>query len=155
MDGEAVDVGLVGDVVDVNPEAVLDIVARRPDPGGVHGRAGRGRLAHNVNADTAAARWRSRSAPRSSSCSPTWRGSTPTGRTAELLPRRSTRDELATLLPSLSSGMIPKMEACLRAVRGGVPRAHVIDGRVAALGAARGVHQRRGRDDGRPDDGEH
>ena len=35
------------------------------------------------------------------------------------------------LLPSLSSGMVPKMEACLRAVRGGVPRAHVLDGRVA------------------------
>ena len=39
-------------------------------------------------------------------------------------------DELEALLPSLASGMIPKMEACLRAVRGGVPRAHVIDGRV-------------------------
>jgi acetylglutamate kinase len=40
-------------------------------------------------------------------------------------------DELATLLPSLASGMIPKMEACLTAVHGGVPRAHVIDGRLA------------------------
>ncbi len=40
-------------------------------------------------------------------------------------------DALAALLPSLSSGMVPKMEACLRAVRGGVPRAHVLDGRVA------------------------
>ncbi|HEV7364752.1 MAG TPA: hypothetical protein VGN76_02775, partial [Gemmatimonadales bacterium] len=39
-------------------------------------------------------------------------------------------DELAALLPTLSSGMVPKMEACLRAVRGGVPRAHVLDGRV-------------------------
>ena len=35
------------------------------------------------------------------------------------------------LLPGLSAGMAPKMEACLRAVRGGVPRAHVIDGRIA------------------------
>jgi acetylglutamate kinase len=26
--------------------------------------------------------------------------------------------------------MVPKMEACLRAVEGGVPRAHVLDGRV-------------------------
>ena len=26
--------------------------------------------------------------------------------------------------------MAPKMEACLRAVRGGVPQAHVLDGRV-------------------------
>ena len=40
-------------------------------------------------------------------------------------------DELAALLPTLSTGMVPKMEACLRAVQGGVPRAHVLDGRVA------------------------
>src|SRR5699024_11004403 len=39
-------------------------------------------------------------------------------------------NELAELLPSLASGMIPKMEACLRALRGGVSRATVIDGRV-------------------------
>ncbi|MFM5967582.1 MAG: acetylglutamate kinase, partial [Micrococcales bacterium] len=37
--------------------------------------------------------------------------------------------ELERLLPTLESGMIPKMQACLRAVQGGVPRAHVIDGR--------------------------
>jgi acetylglutamate kinase len=37
--------------------------------------------------------------------------------------------ELEALLPGLQSGMVPKMEACLRAVRGGVPQAHVIDGR--------------------------
>jgi acetylglutamate kinase len=34
------------------------------------------------------------------------------------------------MLPTLSSGMVPKMEACVHAVRGGVPRAHVIDGRL-------------------------
>ncbi len=44
---------------------------------------------------------------------------------------RLTAAELGDLLPTLSSGMVPKMEACLRAVRGGVPRAHVLDGRVA------------------------
>jgi acetylglutamate kinase len=38
--------------------------------------------------------------------------------------------ELADLLPTLDAGMIPKMEACLRAVKGGVPAAHVVDGRV-------------------------
>jgi acetylglutamate kinase len=38
--------------------------------------------------------------------------------------------ELAAVLPGLASGMVPKMEACLRAVRGGVARAHVIDGRL-------------------------
>jgi acetylglutamate kinase len=39
--------------------------------------------------------------------------------------------DLEQLLPSLSAGMIPKMEACLTAVRGGVPRAHVLDGRLS------------------------
>jgi acetylglutamate kinase len=42
-----------------------------------------------------------------------------------------TVDELAVLLPRLDTGMIPKMEACMRAVAGGVPKAHVIDGRLA------------------------
>lgn len=39
-------------------------------------------------------------------------------------------DALTALLPRLESGMVPKIEACLRAVNGGVPSAHVIDGRV-------------------------
>ena len=38
--------------------------------------------------------------------------------------------ELRVLLPSLESGMIPKMTACLDAVDGGVPKAAIIDGRV-------------------------
>ncbi len=38
-------------------------------------------------------------------------------------------EELRELMPSLESGMIPKMQACLRAVEGGVPKAHIIDGR--------------------------
>jgi acetylglutamate kinase len=38
--------------------------------------------------------------------------------------------DLEELLPTLSAGMIPKMEACLTAVRGGVPQAHVLDGRL-------------------------
>ncbi|WP_399082148.1 acetylglutamate kinase [Streptomyces sp. BBFR2] len=44
---------------------------------------------------------------------------------------RLTAAELDTLLPGLASGMLPKMEGCLRAVRGGVGRARVVDGRVA------------------------
>jgi acetylglutamate kinase len=39
-------------------------------------------------------------------------------------------DDLAEMLPGLAAGMVPKMEACLRAVEGGVPRAHVLDGRL-------------------------
>jgi acetylglutamate kinase len=37
--------------------------------------------------------------------------------------------ELRDLIPSLESGMIPKMQACLAAIDGGVPKAHIIDGR--------------------------
>lgn len=43
---------------------------------------------------------------------------------------RLTADALDGLLPGLASGMLPKMEGCLRAVRGGVRRAHVLEGRV-------------------------
>ena len=41
-----------------------------------------------------------------------------------------TASELEEILPELESGMIPKMQACLNAVRAGVSRAHIIDGRV-------------------------
>ena len=37
--------------------------------------------------------------------------------------------ELREMLPTLESGMIPKMRAALRAVEGGVPRASIVDGR--------------------------
>jgi acetylglutamate kinase len=40
-----------------------------------------------------------------------------------------TVSELRELIPALESGMIPKMQACLEAVEGGVPKAHIIDGR--------------------------
>lgn len=131
VDGQPVDVGLVGDVVAVNPDAVWDLVRAgrvpvvssiAPDVDGV---------VHNVNADTAAAalavalgaeklvvltdveglydRWPDRGSLRSTIDS----------------------TELAELLPRLDAGMAPKMEACLRAVTGGVPSAHVIDGRLA------------------------
>jgi len=41
-----------------------------------------------------------------------------------------TSTELRRILPSLESGMIPKMQACLEAVEGGVETAAIIDGRV-------------------------
>lgn len=44
---------------------------------------------------------------------------------------RLTADALDGPLPGLVSGMRPKREGCLRAVRGGVRGAHVLDGRVA------------------------
>ena len=38
-------------------------------------------------------------------------------------------EALAEMLPTLASGMVPKMKACLQAIEGGVPRTTVVDGR--------------------------
>jgi acetylglutamate kinase len=131
VEGEQVDVGLVGDVVDVNPAAVLDLVAGgripvvstvAPDVDGV---------VHNVNADTAAAALAEALGARKLVVLTDVEGLYTDWPDRTSLRSSIDDTELATLLPSLASGMIPKMEACLRAVRGGVPRAHVIDGRVA------------------------
>jgi acetylglutamate kinase len=159
VDGREVDLGLVGDVVEVRPapvEALLDagkvpVVATvaRGEEGGVY----------NVNADLAAsalaaalgatklvvltnveglyADW-----PAAGSAGAQ---DPPVGDPPDR-PDRPDRadppdppeviselddDELERMIPTLSAGMIPKMEACLQAVRGGVPQAHVLDGRVA------------------------
>jgi acetylglutamate kinase len=130
IDGADVDLGLVGDVVEVRPDFVTDLLNEgripvvstvAPDEHGV---------AHNVNADTAAAALAVALAAEKlvvltdvAGLYADWPASTDV--VAEI--RASA---LADLLPSLESGMVPKMEACLRAVEGGVRRAHVIDGRV-------------------------
>jgi acetylglutamate kinase len=131
VDGEQVDVGLVGDVVEVNPAAVLDLVAGgripvistvAPDVDGV---------VHNVNADTAAGALAVALGARKLVVLTDVEGLYTDWPDRTSLRSEIDATELAALLPGLSSGMIPKMEACLRAVEGGVPRAHVIDGRVA------------------------
>jgi acetylglutamate kinase len=131
IDGEEVDIGLVGEVIAVNPDAVLDIVhAGRipvvstvaPDTDG---------LAHNVNADTAAAAIAVALRAEKLVMLTDVEGLYADWPDKESLLNQIHADELAKLLPNLASGMIPKMEACLAAVRGGVPRAHVIDGRLA------------------------
>jgi acetylglutamate kinase len=131
VDGEVVDLGLVGDVVAVNPDAVLDIVhAGRipvvstvaPDTDG---------LAHNVNADTAAAAIAIELKAEKLVMLTDVEGLYADWPDKTSLLNQIHADALEKLLPSLASGMIPKMEACLAAVRGGVPRAHVIDGRLA------------------------
>jgi acetylglutamate kinase len=131
VDGEDVDVGLVGDVVEVNPAAVLDLVAGgripvistvAPDTDGV---------VHNVNADTAAGALAVALGARKLVVLTDVEGLYTDWPDRSSLRTEIDADELGELLPGLASGMIPKMEACLRAVDGGVPRAHVIDGRVA------------------------
>jgi acetylglutamate kinase len=51
---------------------------------------------------------------------------------ADSLIRQTTADELDALMAdgTLSGGMIPKIASCVSAVRSGVARAHILDGRV-------------------------
>ncbi|MFC9969130.1 MULTISPECIES: acetylglutamate kinase [Nocardia] len=130
VDGVATDIGLVGDVTEVNPGAVLDLIdAGRipvvstiaPDADGV---------VHNINADTAAAALAEGIGAEKLVVLTDVEGLYTDWPDRSSLTSRIDADALAELLPSLDAGMVPKMEACLRAVRGGVPSAHVIDGRV-------------------------
>jgi acetylglutamate kinase len=131
VDGVVVDVGLVGDVVGVDPAAVVDLIdAGRipvvstvaPDEDG---------QVLNVNADTAAAALAVALGAQKLVVLTDVEGVYADWPDRSSLLSELTAGRLAELLPSLQSGMVPKMEACLRAVRGGVPRASVIDGRVA------------------------
>ena len=88
-------------------------------------------LAHNVNADTAAAAIAVALEAEKLVMLTDVEGLYADWPDKDSLLNQIHADELAKLLPGLASGMIPKMEACLAAVRGGVPRAHVIDGRLA------------------------
>jgi acetylglutamate kinase len=131
IDGEHVDLGLVGDVVEVDPSAVLDLIEAgrvpvvstvAPDDDG---------QVLNVNADTAAA-----ALAIALNAAKLVVLTDVEGVYADWPDRSSLLSEilaadLEAMLPRLQSGMVPKMEACLRAVRGGVPQATVIDGRVA------------------------
>ncbi|MGH8876138.1 MAG: acetylglutamate kinase [Stackebrandtia sp.] len=130
VDGEAVDVGQVGDVDRVNTDAVSDLIAAgripvistvAPDIDGV---------VHNVNADTAAAALAQALGAQKLVVLTDVEGLYGDWPDTSSLIRQVTAEKLNEMLPALSAGMAPKMEACLRAVKGGVPQAHVIDGRV-------------------------
>ncbi|ATQ27978.1 acetylglutamate kinase [Rhodococcus ruber] len=129
VDGEDTDIGLVGDVTSVDPAAVHDLVAAgripvvstiAPDADGV---------VHNINADTAAAALAEALGAEKLVVLTDVEGLYTDWPDRSSLATSIDVDALAELLPSLDAGMVPKMEACLRAVRGGVPTAHVIDGR--------------------------
>jgi len=131
VDGQLVDVGLVGDVVQVNPSAVLDLLdaGRIPVVSTVAPDIDDPTHVLNVNADTAAAALAVALGARKLIVLTDVEGLYTSWPDRTSLVRRIRAAELADLLPTLDSGMRPKMEACWRAVEGGVGRAHVIDGR--------------------------
>jgi acetylglutamate kinase len=130
VDGETVDLGLVGDVVDVRPEAVLDLIeaGRIPVVSGV--APDESGQVHNINADTAASSLAVALGAEKLVVLTDVEGLYADWPASDEVVSEIHAKELEEMLPDLASGMIPKMQACLRAVRSGVARAHVLDGRV-------------------------
>ena len=129
VEGEEVDLGQVGDVTGVRPDAVqnllkagcVPIVATvAPDE---HGEV------YNVNADPAASALAAALGARRLIMLTDVPGLYADWPNSQDVIAKLTPDEVEEMLPSLASGMRPKMEACMRAVRGGVEQATIIDGR--------------------------
>ena len=125
-----VDIGLVGEVVQVNPRVVFEALeaGRIPVISTVAPDAS-GQLL-NVNADLAAASLAVALGAEKLMVLTDVPGLYSDWPNRDSLVSEITATELQVLLPKLESGMIPKMQACLQAVTGGVPQAHVIDGRT-------------------------
>ena len=147
VDGAPVDLGQVGEIHTVDPGAVRALIADGRIP--VISSVARGTAGEvfNVNADTAAAAvavalgaaklvlltdvaglyadWPARGRAGGAKAADGAMAQRPSEVISQL-----DAAELAAMLPRLGGGMIPKMEACLTAVRGGVPQAHVLDGRL-------------------------
>jgi acetylglutamate kinase len=129
VDGEEVDLGLVGEVTQVRPESVLDLIeaGRVPVVSSVAPDID-GQI-HNVNADTAAAALASALGAEKLLVLTDVEGLYRDWPDSDDVIYEISPESLAELLPSLASGMVPKMGACLKAVQDGVPRATVVDGR--------------------------
>ncbi|HRL50008.1 MAG TPA: acetylglutamate kinase [Propioniciclava sp.] len=129
VDGHDVDLGRVGEVVEVNTDAVADLIeaGRIPVVASVAPDAHGSVL--NVNADTAAAALAAALDAERLLVLTDVEGLYSNWPDTHEIIASITTSELRAILPTLASGMIPKMEACLEAVEAGVPLATIVDGR--------------------------
>lgn len=130
IDDEEIDLGLVGDVESVDPAAILDLIqaGRIPVVATVAPDA-EGQV-HNVNGDTAAAALAVALGAKRLVMLTNVAGVYANYPDEESVITQISTPEVRHMLPRLDAGMIPKMEACIRAVEGGVTSATVIDGRI-------------------------
>lgn len=133
VDGAPVDIGHVGDVVEVDPVAITDLLDSRRIPvvSTVAIDVASPREVLNVNADTAASAIAAALGARKLIMLTDVEGLYLNWPDKSSLVDEVSAADLRALLPTLDSGMAPKMEAALRAVDRGVGQAHVIDGRMA------------------------
>ena len=128
--GDALDVGLVGEVTQVNPRVVLEALANGVVPIiSTVAPDNQGQLL-NVNADLAAASLAVALGAEKLLLLTDVAGLYSDWPNKDSLISEIRVAELTQLMLKLESGMIPKMQACLNALAGGVPRAHIIDGRA-------------------------
>jgi acetylglutamate kinase len=132
VDGSPVDIGLVGEIIATDPSMVKALLddGRIPVVSSIARGDGDGAV-YNVNADTAAAALAVALGAAKLVVLTDVEGLYRDWPASDEVISSLDADDLAKLLPSLSAGMIPKMEACLTAVNGGVAEAHVLDGRLS------------------------
>jgi acetylglutamate kinase len=131
VDGELVDIGLVGEIVSVDASMVHALLDNGRIPVISSVARGTDGAVYNVNADTAAAALAVALKAAKLVVLTDVEGLYRDWPNSDEVISQLDADDLEKLLPALSAGMIPKMEACLTAVKGGVPRAHVLDGRLS------------------------
>lgn len=133
--GQHVDLGLVGEVTGVKPDQILDLLAAgkipvvstvAPEVDEHDNPTGQ---VLNVNADTAAAALASALGASKMVILTDVEGLYAAWPDKSSLISSLDTEQLRALMPSLESGMIPKMAACLKAVDEGVGQAHIVDGR--------------------------
>jgi acetylglutamate kinase len=124
------DIGLVGEVNQVNPRIVLEALEAGQIPVISTVALSAGGELLNVNADLAAAALAVALGAEKLMVLTDVPGLYGDWPNTDSLISEISAAELEVLLPKLESGMIPKMQSCLKAVQGGVPTAHVIDGRT-------------------------
>jgi acetylglutamate kinase len=131
VDGDEVDLGLVGDVETVNPSAVMDILGagRIPVVSTVAPDLDDEGQVLNVNADTAASALAVALEAQKLVVLTDVEGVYGSWPDPDSLISLLAVSDAEELLTQVDAGMVPKLEACVRAVRQGVPQAHVIDGR--------------------------
>lgn len=129
--GTKTDIGFVGDIVDVNPDAIMGLIdaGRIPVVSGI--APGVDGEVYNINADSAAGALAEAMGAERLVMLTNVEGLYTDWPNTDSLVSKIELSKLEELLGELDAGMIPKMESCLRAVRGGVSAAHVIDGRIA------------------------
>jgi acetylglutamate kinase len=131
VDGTFVDIGLVGEITEVDASMVHALLDNGRIPVISSVAAGADGAVYNVNADTAAAALAVALGAAKLVVLTDVEGLYRDWPNSDEVISQLDADDLEKLLPSLSAGMIPKMEACLTAVKGGVPHAHVLDGRLS------------------------